>query len=132
ELWRRMYTCSNYWCRVGLGPAVLNAIEAALWDLKGNLEGVPVYALLGGRKQDRLLCYATGGPSNYPKERLAQKIDYYLSLGFRGFKIGAGSYAPDAGWYMPSSPAEAADFEGGKLAFVRAHVGEETRVIPQP
>src|SRR5579871_5109872 len=94
ELWHRMYLCGNFWCRVGLGLTVINGIEAALWDLKGKATGLPVYELLGGRKHERLLCYATGGPSNYPLDRLAEKIDYYLSLGFRGFKVGTGSYEP--------------------------------------
>ena len=42
-------------------------------------------------KHQRLPCYATGGPSNYPKDRLAKKMDHYFSLGFRGLKVGAGS-----------------------------------------
>jgi L-alanine-DL-glutamate epimerase-like enolase superfamily enzyme len=124
-LWQRMYHCGNFWCRVGLGTAVLSGIEAALWDLKGKLLGLPVHALLGGCRHDRLPCYATGGPSNYPRERLAKKIDYYFSLGFRGLKVGAGSHTPDQGWYMPGTPAEAADFEGGKVAFMRAHAGPD-------
>jgi galactonate dehydratase len=129
ELWNRMYHCGNFWCRVGLGTSVLTGIEAALWDLKGKLEGLPVYELLGGRKHERLLCYATGGPSNYPKDRLAQKIDYYLSLGFRGFKVGVGSYSPEDGWYAPQTAAEAADFEGDKLRFIRSHAGKEVHVM---
>ncbi|GAI84679.1 unnamed protein product, partial [marine sediment metagenome] len=79
ELWNRMYHCGNYWCRVGLGVSVINGIEAALWDLRGKITGLPVYDLLGGRKHDKLLCYATGGPSDYPKGELAAKVDYYLS-----------------------------------------------------
>jgi galactonate dehydratase len=125
ELWRRMYRCGNFWCRVGLGTIVLNGIEAALWDLKGKLLGQPVHALLGGAKHARLPCYATGGPSNYPKDRLAKKIDHYFSLGFRGVKVGAGSFSPDRGWYTPTTAAEAADFEADKLAFMRAHVGPD-------
>ena len=27
ELWRRMYHCGNFWCRVGLGVIVLNGVE---------------------------------------------------------------------------------------------------------
>jgi L-alanine-DL-glutamate epimerase-like enolase superfamily enzyme len=129
ELWNRMYHCGNFWCRVGLGAAVLTGIDAALWDLKGKIEGVPVYQLLGGCKHDRLLGYATGGPSNYPKEKLAQKIDYYLGLGFRGFKIAAGSYSQETGGYTPETPAEAADFEGDKLSFIRSHAGNEIHVM---
>jgi L-alanine-DL-glutamate epimerase-like enolase superfamily enzyme len=125
ELWRRMYHCGNFWCRVGLGAIVLNGVEAALWDLKGKLLGQPVHALLGGAKFDRLPCYATGGPSNYPKEKLAQKMDHYASLGFRGIKVGAGSYTAGEGWYMPMDPHEAADFEADKAAFMRAHGGPD-------
>jgi len=125
ELWRRMYHCGNYWGRVGLGVAVLNGIEAALWDLKGKLLGQPVHALLGGARHARLPCYATGGPSNYPQARLAQKFDHYTSLGFRGIKVGAGSFEPAKGWYMPSAAAEAADFEGDKFSFLREHAGRE-------
>jgi len=128
ELWQRMYQTGNYWCRVGLGVAVINGIEAALWDLKGKMYGVPVYELLGGRKHEALPAYATGGPSNYPLERLAAKIDFYLSLGFRGFKIGAGSHeeTPEGPVdFVPVSAAQAADFEGRKAEFVRRHVGRD-------
>lgn len=129
ELWRRMYHCGNYWCRLGLGAAVLSAIEAALWDLKGKLLGQPVCELLGGARHERLPAYATGGPCNYPKDRLARKIDHYLSLGFNGFKIGVGGFYPDRGFVIEGEPAAAADFEADKLAFVRSHAGPDVRVM---
>lgn len=128
QLWEDMYVCGNFWCRVGLGATVINGIEAALWDLKGKLHGLPVYELLGGRKHESLHCYATGGPSNYPEERLAAKMDFYMSLGFKAFKLGAGSYSPE-GWYIPMGATEAADFEGGKMEFVRGHVGKDIDVM---
>ncbi len=129
ELWSRMYHCGNFWCRVGVGASVLNGVEAALWDLKGKLEAKPVCELLGGRKHDKILGYATGGPTTYPKDRLAEKIDYYLSLGFRAFKMGVGSYSLENGWYTPETASEAADFEGGKLAFIRSHTGSGVEVM---
>ena len=124
-----MYHCGNFWCRVGVGLVVINGIEAALWDLKGKIHNLPVYELLGGRKHDRLLCYATGGPSNYPKEELAKKIDHYLSLGFKGLKLGAGSHTEDKRWYMPEGANAAAEYEADKIAFVREHVGKEIKVM---
>ena len=127
ELWPRMYHCGNFWCRVGLGLSVINGIEAALWDLKGKLLDLPVHELLGGRKHDTLPCYATGGPSNYPKDELARKIDHYLSLGFKAFKLGAGSHGEE-GWFMPEGANSAAEFEADKLAFVRGHVGPDVKV----
>jgi L-alanine-DL-glutamate epimerase-like enolase superfamily enzyme len=128
-LWERMYRCGKFWCRVGLGTSVLSGIDAALWDLKGKMLGVPVYELLGGLKHDKLLGYATGGPSNYPQNRLAEKIDYYRSLGFTALKLGAGAYSQETGWRLASQPAEAADFEANKLEFVRTHAGSDLRVM---
>jgi L-alanine-DL-glutamate epimerase-like enolase superfamily enzyme len=129
ELWNRMVHCGNFWCRVGLGASVINGIEAALWDLKGKLARKPVYELLGGLKHQRLPAYATGGPSNYPLERLAEKADYYCSLGFRGFKVATGSFSPGGGWYTPASAEEAANFEGAKLEFLRRHCGNDVRIM---
>jgi L-alanine-DL-glutamate epimerase-like enolase superfamily enzyme len=128
-LWERMYRCGKFWCRVGLGTSVLTGIDAALWDLKGKMLGVPVYELLGGLRHDKLLGYATGGPSNYPRNRLAEKIDYYRSLGFAGLKLGVGAYSRETGWSLASEPAEAADFEASKLEFVRSHAGSDLRVM---
>src|SRR5207248_4402906 len=90
QLWQWMYQCEQFWCRSGFGLGVINGIEAALWDLKGQAENKPVYELLGGLQHETLPAYASGGPSNYPKQRLAAKIDHYLALGFRGFKLGTG------------------------------------------
>ncbi len=131
ELWQRMYRCGNYWCRVGLGVAVLNAIEAALWDLRGKMHGVPVYKLLGDgtSKHERLPCYASGGPSNYPLSELAAKLDFYQSLGFHGIKIATGAFSKEGGWFATKTAEEAAEFESAKLAFARQHVGKDVRLM---
>lgn len=128
-LWKRMYHCGNFWCRVGLGSAVLSGIEAALWDIKGKKEKVPVYQLLGGTKHRRLLCYATGGPSNYPLEHLEKKIELYLSLGFIAVKIAAGSFTKEKGLVIYSDPRQAADFEASKLDFLRKRFGKQLLIM---
>jgi L-alanine-DL-glutamate epimerase-like enolase superfamily enzyme len=129
ELWERMYRSGNYWCRVGLGVAVINALEAALWDARGKMHGVPVYQLLGGRKHDRLPCYASGGPSNYPLDQLAAKLDFYLQLGFHGIKLGTGSFSQGTRWSSSTFADQAAEFEGSKMAFARKHVGKSVRLM---
>jgi L-alanine-DL-glutamate epimerase-like enolase superfamily enzyme len=127
-LWQRMYHCGNFWCRVGLGAIVLCGIEAALWDLKGKLENRPVHELLGGPKYETLPAYATGGPSNYPLEKLLAKAEFYLSLGFNGFKIAAGGYEPGR-FYVEVEPAAAADFEAKKLQFLRQRLGDKVNIL---
>lgn len=129
ELWSRMYHCGNFWCRVGLGLSVLNGIEAALWDLKGRLDNKPVYELLGGLKHDSLATYASGGPSNYPLDTLAAKLDFYLSLGFKGVKLGVGAFSARDGHKISNDPNEAADFEAAKLEFVRRRIGTDIELM---
>ncbi len=127
---RRMIDCGIYWGRVGIGPAVICAIEAALWDLKGKVLGVPVHELLGGRRHDRLPAYATGGASNWPLDRLLEKVDFYLGLGFTGFKVGAGFFddvAGKSGRYH--HPAEIVAFEVAKVEALRNHVGPDVNIM---
>jgi L-alanine-DL-glutamate epimerase-like enolase superfamily enzyme len=129
KLWREMYHCGNFWCRVGWGASVLAGIEAALWDLKGKVEKVPVHRLLGDSRHSALPCYASGGPSNYPKEQLARKIDFYTSLGFKSVKLGTGSYNPEELWEIKDTPDAAAEYEVDKLQFVRSRFGTDLEVM---
>ena len=140
-LWARMYHCANFWCRVGLGAIVLSGIEAALWDLRGKELGLPVYKILREKWQDefskvdtlrgkpeehtQIPCYATGGPSNYPLSKLAEKVAYYQSLGFKGMKVGAGAYTKEKGFQILSSPEAAAEFEVEKIEFLRKQFGTD-------
>jgi L-alanine-DL-glutamate epimerase-like enolase superfamily enzyme len=138
KMWNDMYQCGNFWCRVGLGVAVLNGIEAALWDIKGKMFGVPVYELFGGSRHDKLLAYATGGPANYPKPEFVKKMDFYLGLGFKALKFAVGcsmneidntDAAAFENYYIPKKPLEAAEFEADKMEFVRKHIGKDIEIM---
>jgi L-alanine-DL-glutamate epimerase-like enolase superfamily enzyme len=122
-LWSRMNTCGTFWGRVGLGAIVLTGIEAALWDLKGKLEDRPVYELLGGRQHDWLPCYATGGPSNAPFEKLVAKVKHYRDCGFGTVKLGCGWFDRERGRTSLTDPTEAADLESNKLRMLRETFG---------
>ena len=104
------------------------AIDIALHDLIGQVTGQPVHALLGGAKHESLLGYATGGGSVLPLARMAEKVDFYLGLGFRAFKFGTGATMADGTETGQVEPAAAADFEAQKLAFVRSHVGPDVTI----
>lgn len=131
QLWREMYACENFWCRGGVGLIALTGIEAALWDLKGKAYNLPVYELLGGRKHDRIFAYASGGPANYPLDKLFQKMDLYLSLGFLSVKLGAGEfYEEDGGGYYRTSlvPHIAAEIEAQKLENIKKRFGDDVAI----
>lgn len=133
ELRQRMERCGGFWCNNGLGSAVICGIEAALWDLRGLILGKPVHEMLGGSKHARLLCYATGGPSNWPPEKLLAKVDHYLSLGFKAFKIGAGylrdrESSEEDNTTLDCSAQDAASIaaqEKTKFELLRKHLGPD-------
>ncbi len=56
-LWERLYR-DGYWRNDLLVMSAISAIDQACWDLKGKKLGVPVHALLGGKRRDRLRAYA--------------------------------------------------------------------------
>jgi L-alanine-DL-glutamate epimerase-like enolase superfamily enzyme len=124
-LTRRMQRCLGYWARVGVGAAVLAAVEAALWDLAGKAAGVPVHELLGGARHERLRVYATGGPSLLPHDAFKSKLDRYVELGFTAVKVATG-YLDTRADRSGRAPAEdAVALEVAKLEMMRAQLGPE-------
>lgn len=47
--------------RRGLRISALSGVDMALWDLRAQALGVPLYELLGGRVRERVPLYASGG-----------------------------------------------------------------------
>jgi len=89
-----------------------------------------VYDLLGGRRHDRLPAYATGGPSNWPLDRLLAKVDFYLGLGFTGFKVSGQCYDETLGKAVRlTDPGEIVEFEVAKVEALRRHVGPDVRIM---
>jgi L-alanine-DL-glutamate epimerase-like enolase superfamily enzyme len=69
-IWRQLY-------EQGVPLGVLTAVDVALWDLRGRLEGKPVHVLLGTRRQDVPVYASTGfglgGPEAYAAYAVACK-----------------------------------------------------------
>ncbi len=76
--------------RRGLTIAAISAIDIALWDIRGKSLSLPVWALLGGRKTDRLPAYASGGWA--PADQIGAQLQSYIDQGgFRAVKMRVGS-----------------------------------------
>jgi len=59
-IWERLFR-TTYW-GAGGGPVVyggMSAIDIALWDIRGQVIGQPIWQLLGGKTNDHLRTYAS-------------------------------------------------------------------------
>lgn len=56
HLWQLMYRC-GFFPADRIGAAAISAIDIALWDIKAQQFGVPLYQLFGGLVRDRVVCY---------------------------------------------------------------------------
>lgn len=111
----------------GLAANAMGALDIALWDLAGKLRGEPVWKLLGGRVQDRVMAYASGSmfvSSSYEvtgtwrqksPDALAGEARGYVAAGFRAMKFGWGTHF------------EAQDRE--RLHAIRAGAGPDARIM---
>ena len=70
-----MFTLSDHAGFGGGEMRAISAIDMALWDLKGQDAGVPIYELLGGAVRERIRVYATGMPYTNVVEHAKKILD---------------------------------------------------------
>lgn len=75
---------------LGRGGCLLHALsglDIALWDLRGKLEGVPVYQLLGGARRTRIAAYASLLQYQGDTEAVRTNVERCLEAGFTQVKL---------------------------------------------
>ncbi len=107
ELAQRCPGIDEYWrlaSPVGHAGGVVaatacSAIEQALWDIAGQVAGVPVHSLLGGKRRDRLPVYANINRASLPRtpEGFAATARRAVAEGFRFVKAAPFDGFPGAG-----------------------------------
>lgn len=92
-IWGTMYRRTLDFARRGILVSAISAIDVALWDLKGKILEQPVHLLLGGKKRDKIIPYATGmyfTKRKNMKEGLCQEAKMYAAKGFKAMKMKVG------------------------------------------
>lgn len=84
HLWQQAYRHA-FWHGGVTFLSALSGVEVALWDIKGQALGVPIYRLLGGRVRDRVRAYANGPRGSTPDE-IAKSARDLVSRGFTALK----------------------------------------------
>jgi L-alanine-DL-glutamate epimerase-like enolase superfamily enzyme len=75
--------------RPGIAAMAISAVDAALWDLKARLCGLPLFRLLGAAR-DSVEAYGSGGFTSYSVEALATQLGGWAEAGFRMVKMKVG------------------------------------------
>jgi len=81
----KLYRLGLQWGAKGCIYQAVSAINIALWDIKGKIEGKPLYRLLGGEKK-RIPLYAIG----MDMSQLEISLPACLQAGFKALKIRVG------------------------------------------
>ena len=75
--------------RKGLAFCAYSAIDIALWDIKAQMVGLPLYRLLGGSRTE-LPIYASGGWTSYTKDELVAEALDMVAKGYKQIKLKVG------------------------------------------
>lgn len=88
-LFERMYRSTIAYGRKGVVLAAISAVDIALWDIKGQVMGQPVFMLLGGRTKPAIDTYYS---RLYTRDldRLQEEAVACKEQGFRGMKLRCG------------------------------------------
>lgn len=123
RLWHRMAQHLWWYGEGGIANFALSAVDMALWDLRGRLEGRSLTEMLGGALTDRLPAVASTHPNRADIEEGAEELAGYVAKGFRGVKFGFGKKG-HAG--LGKDPEHDARF----IAAVRRAVGPGPMIMP--
>ncbi len=89
RLWAKMYELTRWYGRKGAAMSTLGGIDVALWDIRGKVQGQPVYRMLGG-KEPSVPAYASGLFWADDMAELTDQVKLYRSQGFTSVKMRLG------------------------------------------
>ncbi|MBO0745751.1 MAG: mandelate racemase [Candidatus Dormibacteraeota bacterium] len=99
----------------------ISAVDNALWDLRGRVEGLPVYRLLGGPSRERLPVYASTLGTGHDPATIESTVKDLVARGFRHQK-----------WFFAHGPGDGAAGLEADLAMteqVRGAAGPRVRLM---
>ncbi|HEX5611444.1 MAG TPA: mandelate racemase/muconate lactonizing enzyme family protein [Burkholderiales bacterium] len=90
-VWSRIYKMQLGSHGMGAGTCLaMSGIDLALWDIRGQAAGMPLYALLGGARKP-VLAYAGGVSLGYQEpSKLLEEAQKSVSAGYKAVKLRVG------------------------------------------
>ena len=84
-IWHQLFRLFTYMGTRGATTATISGIDIALWDIRGQALGLPIYELLGGPVRDTIPLYVHFAPDTTP-EGMAANAKQQVDLGAKGIK----------------------------------------------
>ncbi len=112
RLWTRLVGRIRNLGRPGIASMAIAAVDAALWDAKAKLLGVPVVTLLGATR-DAAPVYGSGGFTSYSEAQLQAQLAGWVAMGIPRVKMKIGR-----------DPAA----DVGRVAAARAAIGPDAEL----
>ena len=129
DLWSKIYVGTAMTGRRGAGVNAISAVDMALWDIRGKYENKPVFELMGGKKQDEIIPYASLQPIGHSfqeyKDSLVEWATKAKDLGFRAVKSEVTLNGP----YAHSGLNEHDDKATEVVAAVRKALGPDIKLM---
>ena len=103
DTWQYLYR-GAYWRRGPVTMAAIAAIDVALWDLKAQAAGLPLYQLLGGRSREWIRAY--GHAHGQDISELTDSVQQRIEQGFTAVRIQVGVPGHGAGYGIAASAGQ--------------------------
>ncbi|WP_203920796.1 D-mannonate dehydratase ManD [Rugosimonospora africana] len=84
DTWQYLYR-GAYWRRGPITMAAIAAVDVALWDLKAQAAGLPLYQILGGRSRNAIRAY--GHAYGTDLDELTDSVRALLEQGFGAVRV---------------------------------------------
>lgn len=92
--WHSMVHAIRNLGRPGISSMAIAGADAALWDLKARLLGLPLVTLLGAAR-DSAPVYGSGGFTSYSNEQLQEQLGGWVAQGIPRVKMKIGTHPED-------------------------------------
>lgn len=91
RLWESMFYGTQTFGRKGAVVRAISAVDIALWDIKGQYAGLPIYKLLGAYRE-KVPVYISGGYYRRGEglKELQAEMEMWAARGFKGVKMRVG------------------------------------------
>lgn len=90
EAWRKMRDHCWWYGEGGIACFAYSALDMAIWDIEGKLQGKPLYQLFGGKAREQMPAYAANHVNKATNNDNIAEVVKFRQAGFQGVKLGFG------------------------------------------